>query len=278
LLLDTKHMPVSVPFGYAPFYAVSFGERQNHKPQDLIKNQTWVSEALASVSRRKFCAFMYSKPIDFRNRLFDLVNSYKRVDALGLQRKNTAATQTTDRHVGNYNDLAVAKYQNYKFVIACENTLLSGYITEKIVSPMLAKSVPIYLGAPDISNHFNPKSFINVNGFPSWQACLEFIKQVDTDPKLYETILQEPWFHGNRQSPYFETQYYAENMATLMKVSRVPRSRIPSVRLASVSRVPRSLIPRVRLSSVPVRKRLLPGLRQRVPVKARKRTLIRKVL
>ena len=49
----------------------------------------------------------------------------------------------------------------YKFVITMENTMLDGYVSEKVFMGKLAGSVPIYAGASDVADFLNPKSFIN---------------------------------------------------------------------------------------------------------------------
>ena len=51
---------------------------------------------------------------------------------------------------------------------------------------MYVGAVPIYWGTPDVREYFNPKSFINVNDFDSFDACIEYVKKVDNDPALYQ--------------------------------------------------------------------------------------------
>jgi hypothetical protein len=53
----------------------------------------------------------------------------------------------------------------YKFTIAFENFSYRGYNTEKLTDPLLAGSVPIYLGNPEITKHFNPACFINAHDY-----------------------------------------------------------------------------------------------------------------
>ena len=49
-----------------------------------------------------------------------------------------------------------------QFVIAFENSVLDGYLSEKIVNAFLAKSVPIYFGHRDtVLELFNPDAFID---------------------------------------------------------------------------------------------------------------------
>src|SRR5262249_55166951 len=49
----------------------------------------------------------------------------------------------------------------YKFVIAFENSSLSGYNTEKLTHAIEADCVPIYWGDPEIGRSFNTRRFVN---------------------------------------------------------------------------------------------------------------------
>lgn len=209
LLIDTKDeesmRPLNIPFVYIPFYAMAFYERKNHKENDLIINNKNKN------NKTKFCAFMYNKCWSHRETFYDALSKYKKVDALGKCKQQVidgkCKNVNTDRHVYNDNvtfyDIAVDKFKPYKFVLALENTSLNGYITEKIVNPMLSNSIPIYWGSDDVNIHFNSKSFININDFDSYDECVEYIKKVDNDDKLYNDILKEPWLINNKPNDYF---------------------------------------------------------------------------
>jgi len=199
LLIDCKKVPgFQVPgasFAYVPFYVTSFFERFQNTPQDLLLLKP-------RFPKTKFCAFLYSQEHAHRNALFDQLNAYKKVDALGKCRGNGQPTDRGTYKLGvcTYNDLAVQKYKPYKFVICCENTRQPGYVTEKVVSAMLADAIPIYWGAPDIAEHFNPNSFINA-GEPGW---LEKVKAVDSNPEAYAAMLKEPWLKDNVLNTHFD--------------------------------------------------------------------------
>jgi hypothetical protein len=51
-------------------------------------------------------------------------------------------------------------FNQYKFIITCENSHTPGYITEKLFNVFLSKSIAIYDGAPDIHEFIKPKCFI----------------------------------------------------------------------------------------------------------------------
>jgi hypothetical protein len=215
LLIDCKYISrPSVPFMYYPFYALSFFERSaNVTGQQLIKPPSFDAQSILR-TKTKFCAFMYRYDVDFRVRLYDCINRYRPVDALGKSR-NKNPKITTDRAQSTYMDSAVEKYKPYKFVICCENTRYPGYVTEKIVNSMLANAIPIYYGASDIAQHFNPKSFIDIGSFPSWDAAIEYIRKVDQYDNLYFSMLQEPWYHNNTPSKYFDSEYIMQYLKNI---------------------------------------------------------------
>jgi hypothetical protein len=66
----------------------------------------------------------------------------------------------------------------YKFAIAYENTAYPGYVTEKVIDAMVAGSVPVYLGAPDIVEHLPAAAFINARAFSSPEAIAEYMDQL----------------------------------------------------------------------------------------------------
>ena len=91
----------------------------------------------------------------------------------------------------------VAFMQDYKFSIAFENSSYPGYTTEKILHAMLANTVPIYWGNPQVAKDFNPNSFINCHDFKDLDSVVDYIKKVDQNDDLYRQYLAEPFFKNN---------------------------------------------------------------------------------
>jgi len=205
--------PGQAPCLYTPFYMVSFTERLSH-PCQLLLPRTYDPVAVMT-GKQKFCAFMYSNPVDYRDAFFDALSQYKSPDALGHCRnpnkKNPRETSRFlyDMTVKTYYEDAIEQYKPYKFVIAIENSKVPGYISEKLMNAVLARAVPIYLGAPDLfaDGVFNPKAMIHIADFPSYSACVEHIKRVDQSSDLYLQYLREPIFIGNKLPRYFDSDY-----------------------------------------------------------------------
>jgi hypothetical protein len=80
---------------------------------------------------------------------------------------------------------------SYKFSIAFENAIARDYVTEKFFDPLIAGSVPVYLGAPNIED-FSPadKCYINVNSFTSVKALADYLLELANDDSQYEEYLK----------------------------------------------------------------------------------------
>ena len=87
-------------------------------------------------------------------------------------------------------DTRIATLSRYKFTLAFENSIAPDYVTEKFFDPLIAGSVPIYLGAPNVSD-FAPakRCFINVTDFDGPAALAAYLNAVDRDPDAYAEYL-----------------------------------------------------------------------------------------
>jgi len=173
-----------------PLWAIQMGD-----PSALLYQ--FEDPAVMLKRKERFCAFVYSNPgCERRNEFFRLLSSKKRVDAAGRLFNNTGGL--SDRFdVNAFSDLP-AFYARYKFVISFENDSSPGYTTEKIATPLLGGSVPIYWGNPDITAEFNPEAFINAHDFGSLEELVDYVLKVDSEDDLYLKYLSAPRFRGNQ--------------------------------------------------------------------------------
>jgi hypothetical protein len=93
-------------------------------------------------------------------------------------------------------------FRRYKFTLAVENTIWPGYMTEKLVDPMFAHSIPIYIGDPQAQLSFDPASYIDFACFPNMKQMMEFVREVDNDPALYLKLLSAPNYRSNAIPDY----------------------------------------------------------------------------
>ena len=189
-------------FDYALTYddQIFMGDRICRRPTVLwmrgghsISQNNEVNDAEQEYERRKFCNFVYSnsKAAPQRDDLFWTLNSYQRVDSLGKHLHNCDVEVT--RGKSNWFELSIRQKENYRFSIAAENSFFSGYTSEKIISSLLAHSVPVYWGNPNIAKEFNPDAFINCHDYKSMEEVLEVVKRVNEDKDLWCHMVRQPW-------------------------------------------------------------------------------------
>jgi hypothetical protein len=99
-----------------------------------------------------------------------------------------------------YNDALYNTYSKYNFVLAMENTISPGYITEKIYNAYLAGAIPIYYGHSVVNDIFNPRSFINITDYPDFQSCANHISRMSTADIVQ--MKSEPIFRDNTLHDY----------------------------------------------------------------------------
>jgi alpha(1,3/1,4) fucosyltransferase len=118
---------------------------------------------LALRQKNRFCIFLYSNPVFYREAFFKALSTYKPVDAPGRSMNNMPAIDVTP---GSFDwKTKIDFLRQYKFVIAFENSSFPGYNTEKLTHAIEADSLPIYWGDPEIERSFNVRRFINAHEF-----------------------------------------------------------------------------------------------------------------
>ena len=86
--------------------------------------------------------------------------------------------------------------KRYLFHLAFENQNTDDYITEKLWLTLQSGTIPVYLGAPNIGEHFFPNnSFINVNDFSTTQELARYLIEVANNETLYNS------YHVWREEP-----------------------------------------------------------------------------
>lgn len=196
LLPIPHHVATSV---YLPCYS-SFLSECGIDPQALVQTEP------NNTINQDFAVFCYTNSdesfpgVKARNAFYRLMQkrTNNAVSNLGKSLANEPhAGLGTQGHFTTNRQL----FKKFRFVIAFENREIEGYISEKLVNPFLAGSIPIYCGAPDVSSHFNPKRFINVRNFENFDACIDEVLRLESDKQAYADMLREPCLLNNEVDP-----------------------------------------------------------------------------
>lgn len=172
---------------YVPSYVFQMTE-YGLPPSALLR-----STKAEDVRAKAFCVFAYSNCCeDFegvrrRKELYEVLQrlSGERVENIG----HCYNSDVKGAHPHNHKT-----FSSYKFVISFESVRHRGYVSEKMSNALIAGSVPIYWGAEDVDEHFNPQRFVNAASFLSMEECAAYVLHLDKNDDLYSRILQEPVF------------------------------------------------------------------------------------
>jgi len=151
---------------------------------DIIFPELHTDESLI---KRKFCNFIYSNNVNsdpIRDHFFHELSEYKRVDSGGRHLNNIGGP------VKNKLDFV----KDYKFTIAFENSSVPGYTTEKLLEPIIAKSLPIYHGNPLVFQDFVPGSFIRLEQRDDIPEIINEIITLDENDDKYLSLLKRNKF------------------------------------------------------------------------------------
>tara|TARA_B100000745_G_scaffold273961_1_gene202677 strand:+ start:17729 stop:18787 length:1059 start_codon:yes stop_codon:yes gene_type:complete len=138
--------------------------------------------------KKGFCSFVYSNYLADPNRtkLYEALSKYKKVDSGGRYLNN----------VGGPVENKLLFERDHKFSIAFENSSREGYTTEKLPASIAARTIPIYFGNPLIGKEFNEDRIINAHSFPTFDALVEKIREIDKNDEEYLRIVNQPVLAG----------------------------------------------------------------------------------
>lgn len=179
-------------------YPISFGDRNFCLPVCVYPSERWHS--LPDKDRNYTREFLESKEYfanyissheseyQLRGKFFHELSEYKRVEAAGSHLNNMPNGETVDWLDGSKIDFQ----RKCKFTICFESTLHEGFVTEKLTDAFFADTIPIYYGPAMASEIFNKDAFINVADYPSFEAAIEKIKELDQNDEKYLEMLRQP--------------------------------------------------------------------------------------
>ena len=202
-------------YAIGPF-KLSFGERYFRTPPFLNYGEEELGETLwkeRMVSQentgRKFCNFVYSNAhsgegAKLRSAFCQALSNYRHIDCPGEVLHNMEDKIGTRYHKndhlsekhfnGDWMQSKLNFLQDYKFSIAFENCAMSGWATEKLIHPLMAKSIPIYWGDPNVTEYFNEKAFVNCANYGNdFEAVIRRVIELDrNDAQYLEMLRQRP--------------------------------------------------------------------------------------
>ncbi len=172
-----------------------------HELFSMVEEQGFSEQPPFPVEKTDFASFVVSNGrSERRNQLFNLINSYKKVDSAGPHMNNIG--HIIDRSTRSKIDFLKTR----KFHLAFENSSYPGYITEKILHAFYARTVPIYWGSTTLEMDFNSDAVINWHDYRDDEKFLERVIEVDSDDDLYYHMINQPMFRNNKPNKFMDSE------------------------------------------------------------------------
>jgi len=109
----------------------------------------------------------------------------------------------------------VQKMSEYRFAFVTENSRVPGYVTEKIINALVARCIPIYLGAPNITDYVPRTCFLDLDKL-GVQEAFKRIKEMTFD-EYEERIAAIEDFITTDKSYYLSSYYLADRIMKIIK-------------------------------------------------------------
>jgi hypothetical protein len=93
----------------------------------------------------------------------------------------------------------------YVFCLCFENMAMKGYISEKIFDCFYAGAVPIYLGAPDITDYLPAGSFVDARNFSSWSDLWRYLHALSATQIEQMRQAGRAYMSSARLSPFYSS-------------------------------------------------------------------------
>ena len=148
---------------------------------------------IAEVPKKNICAiissdaFRQTGPL-VRTTIVQELQKIIHIDMAGAYKNNLGYTVA-----GSYWDHHITDLQKqYRIVLALENSQLDEYITEKIINPVRAGTIPAYYGSKKINEYFNEARFIQIDP-NNLKTCISEINRLCTDDAYWLEMVNRPF-------------------------------------------------------------------------------------
>lgn len=103
-------------------------------------------------------------------------------------------------------------YEKYKFAICYENARdISGYITEKMFDCFFAGCVPVYWGAPNVTDYIPVDTFIDRRDFKTYDELYKYLKNMPDEEYLDYLDAIKIFIKSDKIYP-FSAEYFADTL------------------------------------------------------------------
>jgi hypothetical protein len=205
------------------------------------KNRLSVSRHKPFPALRRVVKYLYLELLRNINKTFEFVDLYEEriaaityfydkgsFDLFGGRWQNTEfMSKSLQNIIQKLKPVAIedklSTLSNYKFSICFENCIYPGYITEKIFDCFFAGCIPVYCGAPDITDYVPKDLFIDFRDYKSYKELDEYMKNM-TFEEYDEKINRIKEYLSSDKFTCFTDKYFVEKIYSVLSEECIERN------------------------------------------------------
>ena len=196
---------------YVDWFGNSYVEGRN--PAFLIPKDLLIKKREPQ-KKEKFCCVLTNNDLGLRKVIYPRAFQYWHQN--GFEVESRGNFMRTHPSIGG-DEMTKQKYiRDFKFNLCFDNSDYTGWITEKVIHPLIEGVVPIYWGCEDVGNDFNTKSFIHARDFDNDIALYDRVIEVAQDDELLGAIQSEPIFTDNKIPDHVTPEYLLDKIESVI--------------------------------------------------------------
>jgi hypothetical protein len=105
----------------------------------------------------------------------------------------------------------------YKFSLCFENSQFPGYVSEKIFDCFFTRTIPIYLGAPDIDRFVPRETFIDLRSFRDYRALERYLDSLSESNQRAYLEAADAFLQSSAFEPFTQEHFARQLVAMLTR-------------------------------------------------------------
>jgi len=203
------------------FYIQWFESQPQYNP---VRNQAYLV-SLEQIEKKypphkkpKFCCLLTNNGNGFKSEGYPPFLEWSQKQGLVTESRGKAFRNMPPIGDNGFNELSKMQYvKDFKFNLAYDNSDNRGWITEKMIHPMVVGTIPIYWGAVDVAEEFNKHAFLDIRDFENLDALHDRVLQIHNDDSLFFEMQTQPCFPDGKIPECGTPEYIIEELKRIIE-------------------------------------------------------------
>lgn len=208
---DERNIRIPLWQFYVDWFGNSYVEGRNPAflvPRDLLTKPRMPEK------KEKFCCVLTNNDLGLRKVIYPRAFQYWM--SKGFEVESRGNFLRTHPSIGG-DEMTKQKYiKEFKFNLCFDNSDYPGWITEKVIHPLIEGVIPIYWGCEDVGEEFNTNAFVHAREFENDIQLYDRVIEIANNEQLISDIQSQPIFPDNKIPDHVTPEYLLSEMERII--------------------------------------------------------------